>query len=58
MTIGREATRVAVVIVNYQSYDELHACLASVEQLCGAVSVVVVDHATNETAADVSFWHV
>jgi GT2 family glycosyltransferase len=52
VTIGRETTRVAVVIVNYQSYDELHSCLASVEQLCGAVSVVVVDHATNEAAAD------
>jgi GT2 family glycosyltransferase len=52
VTIRRETARVAVVIVNYQSYDELHSCLASVEQLCGAVSVVVVDHATNEAAAD------
>ena len=52
MSIRREAARVAVVIVNYQSYDELHACLGSVEQLCGAVSVVVVDHATNDAAAN------
>ena len=52
MSIRPEAARVAVVIVNYQSYDELHACLASVDQLCGPVSVVVVDHASDQAAAD------
>ena len=31
VSIRRETARVAVVIVNYQSYDELHGCLASIE---------------------------
>jgi GT2 family glycosyltransferase len=44
--------RVSVVIVNYQSYEELHACLRSVEQVCGPVSVVVVDHDSDVQAAD------
>ena len=51
MSIRREAARVAVVIVNYQSYDELHTCLASVGELRCAVSVVVVDHASDPVAA-------
>lgn len=44
--------RVSVVIVNYQSYEELHACLGSLEQVCGPVSVVVVDHDSDARAAD------
>jgi GT2 family glycosyltransferase len=50
--IRPEAARVAVVIVNYQSYEELHACLASLDGACGAMSVVVVDHDSNRDAAD------
>ncbi len=52
MSIRPEAARVAVVIVNYQSYDELHACLASLDQACGAMSIVVVDHDSDRAAAD------
>jgi GT2 family glycosyltransferase len=52
VSIRREAARVAVVIVNYQSYDELHGCLSSIERACGSVSVVVVDHASRRDAAD------
>ena len=52
MSIRREAARVAVVIVNYQSYDELNGCLESIDRACGSVSVVVVDHESNSDAAD------
>ena len=52
MSIRPEAARVAVVIVNYQSYHELHACLESLDRLCGPVSVVVVDHESDRAAAD------
>ncbi len=52
MIIRPEAARVAVVIVNYQSYDELHACLASIDRLCGPVAVVVVDYESNKESAD------
>ncbi len=52
MTIRPGTARVAVVIVNYQSYEELRACLSSVDQLCGPVSVVVVDHASDPASAD------
>ncbi len=52
MSIRREAARVAVVIVNYQSYEELHGCLSSIDRACGSVSVVVVDHASRRDAAD------
>ena len=52
MSIRREATRVAVVIVNYQSYDELHGCLASLDRAGESVSVVVVDHESDAAAAD------
>lgn len=52
MTTRSEAARVAVVIVNYQSYDELHACLRSIEQGCSGASVVVVDHESDRAAAD------
>jgi GT2 family glycosyltransferase len=44
--------RVAVVIVNYQSYDELRSCLASVERAEGPLEVVVIDHASDVRAAD------
>jgi len=52
VSIRREAARVAVVIVNYQSYEELHGCLASIERACGSVSVVVVDHESDADAAN------
>jgi GT2 family glycosyltransferase len=52
VSIRREAARVAVVIVNYQSYEELHGCLSSIDRACGSVSVVVVDHASRRDAAD------
>lgn len=44
--------RVAVIIVNYQSYDELRTCLTSIQQARGGASIVVVDHATDPAAAD------
>ena len=46
------ADRVAVIIVNYQSYDELRTCLTSIGRARGRFQVVVVDHATNHTQAD------
>jgi len=52
VTIGSERARVTAVIVNYQSYDELRTCLASLHQASGRLSVVVVDHASNPDAAD------
>jgi hypothetical protein len=52
VSIRREPAALAVVIVNYQSYDELHSCLASIERTCGDASVVVVDHESDRTAAD------
>jgi GT2 family glycosyltransferase len=52
VSIRREASRVAVVIVNYQSYEELHRCLASIDRACGTVSVAVVDHESDAGAAD------
>jgi GT2 family glycosyltransferase len=52
VSIRRETARVAVVIVNYQSYDELHLCLASVDRACASASVVVVDHESKPEAAD------
>ncbi len=44
--------RLAVVIVNYQSYDELRTCLNSLGGTCATIPVVVVDHASDETSAD------
>lgn len=44
--------RVAVVIVNFQSYAELHACLRSLTPEPADVAIVVVDHATTAAAAD------
>jgi GT2 family glycosyltransferase len=52
VAIRSEAARVAVVIVNYQSYEELHACLNSLDQACGLMSVVVVDHDSDRPSAD------
>lgn len=52
MSIRSETARVAVVIVNYQSYDELHACLRSVDSARGSSSVVVVDHESDPGSAD------
>lgn len=46
------APRVAVVIVNYQSYAELHACLASLGAPADDTALVVVDHATRAREAD------
>jgi len=42
----------AVVVVNYQSYDELRDCLTSLRSAGGHHQVVVVDHASDATAAD------
>jgi GT2 family glycosyltransferase len=44
--------RVSVVIVNYQSYEELDACLRSLDQVSGSLSVVVVDYDSDARAAD------
>ena len=52
MTIRSGTARVAVVIVNYQSYDELDACLRSIDQGCPGASIVVVDHESDRPAAD------
>lgn len=52
MSIRREAARVAVVIVNYRSYKELHGCLESLERSAGDISVVVVDHESQRDLAD------
>jgi hypothetical protein len=41
----------AVVIVNYQSYHELRACLASLRDASGDHVVVVVDHESDAAAA-------
>jgi GT2 family glycosyltransferase len=50
--IRPETTRVAVVIVNYQAYDELRTCLASLDPVCPQTSIVVVDHVSDARAAD------
>lgn len=42
---------VAVVIVNYQGYADLRACLASLDVSGPGVEVVVVDHASHPEAA-------
>jgi GT2 family glycosyltransferase len=44
--------RAAIVIVNYQSYGDLQACLASLGPANDDVPVVVVDHSSNPRAAD------
>ena len=52
MTIASSPTRVTAIIVNYQSYDELQSCLASLDRACESLHVIVVDHASEPTAAD------
>jgi GT2 family glycosyltransferase len=42
---------VSVVIVNYQSYGELRACLESLQRAPDTPHVVVVDHESNAAAA-------
>jgi GT2 family glycosyltransferase len=51
VTVGAAAARVAVVIVNYQSYPELRACLESLGPLPADVRCVVVDHHTRAPEA-------
>lgn len=61
MTAPPAAARVAVVIVNYQSYEDLQDCLASLGAPDPAITVCVVDHASRREAADVierAFPHV
>ena len=52
MAIGAEQAGVTAVIVNYQSYDELRTCLASLNGPCGRLPAVVIDHSSNAEAAD------
>ena len=52
MTAPPAAARVAVVIVNYHSYEDLHDCLASLGAPDPAIAICVVDHASRPEAAD------
>lgn len=52
MSAPSAAARVAVVIVNYQSYEDLQDCLASLGPPDPAVTIVIVDHASRRDAAD------
>ena len=52
MRIRPETTRVAVVIVNYQAYDELRNCLSSLDPVCPQSTIVVVDHSSDPRSAD------
>ena len=52
MSAPPAAARVAVVIVNYQSYEDLQDCLASLGSPDPAVSICIVDHASRREAAD------
>jgi GT2 family glycosyltransferase len=52
VTIRPEPARLAVVIVNYQAYEELTNCLRSLEDIAEPVAVVVIDHASDAGAAD------
>jgi GT2 family glycosyltransferase len=52
VTASPAAARVAVVIVNYQSYEDLQDCLASLGARNPAVRILVVDHASKREAAD------
>ena len=52
MSAPPDESPLAVVVVNYQSYDELRDCLASLEHADGAPPVIVVDHASDARAAD------
>jgi GT2 family glycosyltransferase len=49
---GSNQARITAVIVNYQSYDELRSCLASLNGPSGRLPAVVVDHASDCEAAD------
>ena len=44
--------RVAVILVNYRTYRELQACLASLQQSGTPVQAVVIDQASDRPAAD------
>ena len=52
MTAPPAAARVAVVIVNYQSYEDLQDCLHSLGAPDPGVRICVVDHASEPEAAD------
>ena len=52
MSAPSAAARVAVVIVNYQSYEDLQDCLASLGPPAPAVTICIVDHASRREAAD------
>ena len=52
MSAPSAAARVAVVIVNYQSYEDLQDCLASLGPPDPAVTICIVDHASRREAAD------
>ncbi len=52
MSAPPAAARVAVVIVNYQSYEDLEDCLASLGASDPRISICVVDHASKREAAD------
>ena len=43
--------RVAVVVVNYQSYPELHGCIGAIARANASLPVIVVDHASDRAAA-------
>jgi len=47
------SARVAIIIVNYQTYSELRACLASLEEEAHVgQEIVVVDHISRDASAD------
>ena len=51
--MSTSAAHVTIVIVNYESYPELRACLASLSADAAAGhEIVVVDHVSREGAAD------
>jgi GT2 family glycosyltransferase len=52
VTAPPDAAPVSIVIVNYQSYDELRTCLASLDGAIGNPTVIVVDHSSDPRAAD------
>ena len=47
-----DAAPPSVVIVNYQSYDELRNCLTSLQGALDCPPVIVVDHSTDAREAD------
>lgn len=52
VSVAPKAARIAVVVVNYQSYDELGDCLAALSKAADETTVVVVDHDGDPAAAD------